>query len=103
MSSSETYYQTTTRCDDISPDKPSDCVLSGVDKAYNYDYFYYVKFETFTHCATVTKEEYKEGLDYLELNGLLESTTILCKDKEKNSGGVLNISIILLMLIILSI
>ena len=103
VSSSETYYQTPTRCDDISPDKPSDCVLSGVDKAYNYDYCCYVKIETFTYCTTVTKKEYKEGLDYLELNGLLESTTILCTDKEKGSGGVLNISIILLMLIILSI
>ena len=77
--------------------------MSGVDKAYNYDYCCYVKIETFTNCAAVTKQEYKEDLDYLELNGMLESTTILCTDKEKGSGGVLNISIIILMLIILSI
>ena len=103
MSSSEEYYQTPKRCEDISPDNPSDCVLSGVDKAYNYDYCCYVKIDTFTHCATVSKQEYKEALDYMELNGMLESTTILCTDKEKGSGGVLNISIILLILIILSI
>ena len=89
-------------CEDVkNPSDPSDCVLSADDKAHHFEYCCYEKIWSATECGLYSEESRKDEIALIEV--LAKGTQFLCTDEEKGSGGFLNISIILLMLIILSI
>ena len=54
-------------CDDIKPEKASDCVVTQEDKNRNRPYCCYVVYEGKKSCNSYGKEDYEEALNEVEL------------------------------------
>lgn len=88
-------------CEDISPSKSSDCVMSQEDKNNGYELCCYEKIDSFAVCTLDTKESYQDELDYIKELGLKDDTVYECNDKVgEGDAGYVNCSIILLILAI---
>ena len=86
-------------CEDITPKKASDCVLSQEDKDHEYDYCCYEEIGSIKVCTLDTEESYKEEMEMIQELGIEEETVYRCDGK----GSFLNISFMFIILSILNI
>lgn len=88
-------------CEDISPSKPSNCVMSQEDKNNGYDFCCYEKFDPIVVCTLDTKESYQDELDIIDEMGLANDTIYECNDKiGEREAGYVKYSIVMFILVI---
>ena len=88
-------------CEDVTPTKASDCVLSQEDKNNGYELCCYEKIGSLKVCTLDTKESYEKELELLEELGLKDKTIYECNNKV-GKAGYMKYSLVLLILILLN-
>ena len=90
-------------CDDIKPEKESDCVSSQEDKDRNKPYCCYQYSEGRKRCVAYKKEEYQIEIEGIEISKALDENYVLNCGNEKSSSSFINTNMIFMIFIIMNI
>ena len=89
-------------CEDIKPNKASDCVLSEEDKRKNLAYCCYEVFDGEKECQAYNQKDYQEELEEFQVVKYFDENAVFDCGNNKSSSSFINISIMLLILIIIN-
>ena len=90
-------------CEDIKPNKASDCVLSEEDKGKNFAYCCYEVYNGEKQCQAYSQEEYQEELEDFQYAKIFYKDAVFDCGNNQSSSSFINISAMFLISIIINI